>query len=136
MLAIEPQDCRTVTEGAPEPFMLLGAAVAVLGRCLEPADAPCCLVQGMVGVSPPRFELRLWLPDGCTERARRGRACASTAVATHHGTLWTRSQVSLVCLRMPAAARSTWTFHVLVFAVAVRFPCEPADGLRPFVQGL
>jgi hypothetical protein len=124
MLAIEPQDCRTVTEGAPEPFVLLGAAIAVRGRCLEPAVALCCLVQGMVGASLPRFELRLWLPDGCTEPARRGRACASTAVATHHGTLWTRSQDSLVCLRTPAAARSTWTFHVLVLAVAVRFPCE------------
>jgi hypothetical protein len=29
MLAIEPQDCRTATEGAAEPFVLLGAAVAV-----------------------------------------------------------------------------------------------------------
>jgi hypothetical protein len=70
MLAIEPQDCRTATLGAPELFMLLGATVAVRGRCLELADALCCLVQGMVGASPPRFELRLWLPDGCTERAR------------------------------------------------------------------
>jgi hypothetical protein len=85
--AIEPQDCRTATEGAPEPFVLFGTAVAVRGRCLGPADMPCFLVQGMLGASPPRFELRLWLPDGCTERARRGRACASTAVATHHGTL-------------------------------------------------
>jgi hypothetical protein len=135
MLAIEPQDCRTATEGAPEPFVLLGVAVAVRGRCLGQADVSCFHVQGMMGASPPRFELRLWLPDGCTERARRGRACASTAVATHHGTLWTRSQVSLVCLRTPAEARSTWTFHVLVFAVAVRFPCEPADGLHPCVQG-
>jgi hypothetical protein len=29
MLAIEPQDCRIATEGAAEPFVLLGAAVAV-----------------------------------------------------------------------------------------------------------
>jgi hypothetical protein len=135
MLAIEPQDCCTATEGAPEPFVLWGAAFAVRGRCLGPAIVPCFLVQGLMGASPPHFELRLWLPDGCTERARRGRACASTTVATHHGTLWSRSQVSLVCLRTPAAARSTWTFHVLVFAVAVRFPCELADVLRPCVQG-
>jgi hypothetical protein len=103
--------------------VLLGAAVAVRGRCSGPADVPCFLVQGVLGASPPRFEMRLWLPDGCTERARRGRACASTAVATHHGMLWTRSQGSLVCLRTPAAARSTCTFHVLVLAVAVRSPC-------------
>jgi hypothetical protein len=135
MLAIEPQDYRTATEGAPEPFVLWGATVAVRGRCLGPAVVPCFLVQGLMGASLPRFELRLWLPDGCTERARRGRACASTAVATHHGTLWSRSQVSLVCLRTPAAARSTWTFHVLVFVVAVRFPCELADVLRRCVQG-
>jgi hypothetical protein len=91
---------------------------------LRPAVVPCFLVQGMLCASPPRFELRLWLPEGCTERARRGRACASTAVATHHGTIWTRSRDSLVCLRTPAAARSTWTFHVLVLTVAVHFPCE------------
>jgi hypothetical protein len=29
MLAIEPQDCHTATKGAPEPFVLLGTAVAV-----------------------------------------------------------------------------------------------------------
>jgi hypothetical protein len=104
--------------------VLLGAAVAVRGRCLGPAVVSCFLVQGMLCALLPRFELRLWLPEGCTERARRGRACASTAVATHHGTLWTRSRDSLVCLRTPAVARSTWTFHVLVLAVAVRFPCE------------
>jgi hypothetical protein len=33
MLAIEPQDCRTATEEAPEPFVLLGATVAVRGKC-------------------------------------------------------------------------------------------------------
>jgi hypothetical protein len=87
MLAFEPQDCRAATEGAPEPIVLLGAAVAVRERCLGPAVVPCFLVQGMMGASPPRFELRLWLPDGCTERARRGRACASTVVATHRHTL-------------------------------------------------
>jgi hypothetical protein len=104
--------------------VLLGAAVSVRGRCLGPAVVPCFLVQGMLCASPPRLELRLWLLEGCTKRARRGRACASTAVATHHGTLWTKSRDILVCLRMPTAARSTWTFHVLVLAVAVHFPCE------------
>jgi hypothetical protein len=34
---------------------------------------------------------------------------------------------SLVCLRAPAAARSDWTFHVLVLAVAVHLPSEPVD---------
>jgi hypothetical protein len=135
MLAIEPQDYRTATEGAPKPFVLLGAAVAVRGKCLGPAIVPWFLVQGLMGAPPPRLELRLWPPDGCTERAWRGRACARTAVATHHNTFWSRSQASHVRLRMPATARSTWTFHVLVLAVAVRCPSEPADVLRLRLQG-
>jgi hypothetical protein len=67
--------------------------------------------------------------------AWRGCACASTAVAMHPETLWPRSQVSQVCLRMPATACSTWTFHVLVHAVAVCCPCEPAGLQRIWVQG-
>jgi hypothetical protein len=67
--------------------------------------------------------------------AWRGRSCASTAVATHPGTLWSRSQVSQVCLRTPATACSTWTFHDLVLVVAMRYPCEPAGVERICVQG-
>jgi hypothetical protein len=37
---------------------------------------------------------------------------------------------SLECLRAPAAARSSWTFHVLVLTVAVRLPCEPVGVFR------
>jgi hypothetical protein len=33
MLAFEPQNCRTATDGAPEPLVLLSAAVAVRGTC-------------------------------------------------------------------------------------------------------
>jgi hypothetical protein len=45
LLAVAPQDCRTATEGAPEPPVLLGAAVAVRGRDMGPAVEPCSLVQ-------------------------------------------------------------------------------------------
>jgi hypothetical protein len=48
MLAVAPQDCRTATEGAPEPSVLLGAAVAVRGRCMGPAVEPCFVVKGRV----------------------------------------------------------------------------------------
>jgi hypothetical protein len=106
--------------GAPEPSVLLGTAVAVRGRCMGSTVEPCFLVQGRVSVSPPRFELRLWLSECCAERARRGRACARLWPRT--GTLWTGTRDSLVCLRAPAAARSAWTFHALVLAVTVRFP--------------
>jgi hypothetical protein len=83
--------------------------------------------------------------DGCVRR-RLASSCASgyqSAAPSGHGeaaraqarlwprtgTLWTGSRDSLVCLRAPAAARSAWTFHVLVLAVAVRFPCEPVGVL-------
>jgi hypothetical protein len=50
---------------------------------MGPAVVPWILVQGRVDALPLRLALHLWSPDGCTERARQGRACASTAVATH-----------------------------------------------------
>jgi hypothetical protein len=67
--------------------VFLGIAVAVRGNCLGLTVVPWFLVQGLMGAPPSRLELRLWPLDGCTERAWRGRVCASTAVATHHGTL-------------------------------------------------
>jgi hypothetical protein len=37
------------------------------GGC-DPAVMPRFLVQGLAGASPPRYELRHWLPVGRTER--------------------------------------------------------------------
>jgi hypothetical protein len=86
-------------------------------------------VQGRMCASPPRFEPRPWLPGCCAERARRGRACTCTAAATHRhaldwdaGLAWVHGGT--------AAARSAWTFHVLVLAVAVRLPRRPVGVVR------
>jgi hypothetical protein len=61
------------------------------------------LFAGDDGAPPRRFETRLWSPDGCVERAWRGRACASTAVAhVHQRPLWTwplASRAALVAAR-------------------------------------
>jgi hypothetical protein len=46
-----------------------------------PTVEPWNVLQGTMGVPPPRLVLRLWLPYGRAERAWRGRLCASTAVA-------------------------------------------------------
>jgi hypothetical protein len=54
MLAFEPQDCRTATEGAPEPFVLLGAAIAVRGRfwwSSSRAVVACAGIEGCVAAS-------------------------------------------------------------------------------------
>jgi hypothetical protein len=59
---------------------------------VEPWD----IVQGMVVAPPPRLVLHLWTTDGCAEQAWRGRACASTAVAAHHGAPWAKPQASRV----------------------------------------
>jgi hypothetical protein len=62
----------------------------------EPAVEPWIDVQGTVDAPPPRLELRLWTPDDRAERAWQCRACASTALATHHSALWARPQASRV----------------------------------------
>jgi hypothetical protein len=101
----------------------------------EPAVVPWFLVQGLEGASPPRFELRHWLPVGRTERGMVRPRVHKHGCGHAPGTLWPGTQVSQARLRTPATACSTWTSHVLVLAVAVRCPCEPV-GLQCFwVQG-
>jgi hypothetical protein len=74
LLAVAPQDCRTAAEGAPEPPVLLGAAVAVRGRVVGPAVEPCSLVQDRwcAGLRAERF---------VQERERR-RVAARRALVT------------------------------------------------------
>jgi hypothetical protein len=93
------------------------------------AVEPCFLVQGRLSASPPRFEPRPWLPGCCAERARRGRACTCTVAATHRRALTWDARLAWV-LGGTAAARSAWTFHVLVLAVAVRLPRRPVGVVR------
>jgi hypothetical protein len=111
----------TRRSGAPRPFMPLCPPSPCEAYVSEPAVEPRYVLQGTFGAPPRRSVTHLWVPDGCAEQAWRGRACASTAVATHcdvHSGPGRRSgEPRVKPLRRFVAPSQP---HVIVLAVAER----------------